>query len=308
MKKIVLIGRAGVGKTTIKRVIFDGTDPLSLILHPLAPTRGIHTFIYKWIDLNLNLFDTSGQELPFLLEDKTELLFIFEKSDALIYVVDYSSWVSNYQEIIDEIIAIYNLLINIEIKSRLILFLHKIDLISQKIKEKNRILINNLNVLGELPEEFPVFFTSLHPEFIFTTYNAFNEILSNLSSETSNLKKILDKRLDNYSTTMCLIVSQNDSVIVQSTTTDFDMRVVFNIHKKLYEVLKYSPDLFKKYKQIVPIDVGPRIFSVTFETLGNLNINLKDLICISEVGQKEKLERLNSEIIAEFENYYNSNK
>ncbi len=40
-KKILLLGRAGTGKSTIKEIIFEGKNPKDLIYNPLAPTRGI---------------------------------------------------------------------------------------------------------------------------------------------------------------------------------------------------------------------------------------------------------------------------
>ncbi len=73
VKKILFIGRAGVGKTSIMQVIFEGKDPKNLILFPLVPTRGILSSVYKWMDLELGVFDTSGQELLFILENEDEL-------------------------------------------------------------------------------------------------------------------------------------------------------------------------------------------------------------------------------------------
>ena len=63
-KKILLLGRASTGKTTIKKILFEGKDPKDLLYSPLAPTRGITPSIYSWLDLDLGLFDSSGQELP----------------------------------------------------------------------------------------------------------------------------------------------------------------------------------------------------------------------------------------------------
>ncbi|MCK4380178.1 MAG: 50S ribosome-binding GTPase, partial [Candidatus Lokiarchaeota archaeon] len=62
-EKITLIGRAGVGKTSIIKVMFEGENPKDLINNPLEPTRGIIPKIYSWMDIELSIFDTSGQEL-----------------------------------------------------------------------------------------------------------------------------------------------------------------------------------------------------------------------------------------------------
>ena len=60
-KKIVLIGRPEVGKTSIKQVIFEGRTPKELIETPLKPTRGLATSHYNWFDIQCAVFDAAGQ-------------------------------------------------------------------------------------------------------------------------------------------------------------------------------------------------------------------------------------------------------
>lgn len=86
-KKILLLGRAGVGKSSLKKIIFEGRNPDELLIHSLAPTRGIETSAYSWLDLELSVFDTSGQELKNLLEDESEQLLAFGGVDIVIYVL-----------------------------------------------------------------------------------------------------------------------------------------------------------------------------------------------------------------------------
>ncbi len=40
--KISLIGRAGVGKTSMIKLVFEGYDPKDLMIKPLEPTKGIN--------------------------------------------------------------------------------------------------------------------------------------------------------------------------------------------------------------------------------------------------------------------------
>ena len=103
-KKILLLGRAGIGKTSIKQIIFEGKDPKDLLYNPLEPTRGITPSVYSWLDLKLGLFDSSGQELNFLLDDKNEQALAFENTDVIIYIFDFPLWVAKSQEIINEIL------------------------------------------------------------------------------------------------------------------------------------------------------------------------------------------------------------
>ena len=93
VKKIAVVGRANVGKTSITKLNFEGLQPKDLMINPLSPTRGIVSKVYKWLDLELAIFDTSGQELPNLLIGKEEQLKAFENADALIYIFDYPNWV-----------------------------------------------------------------------------------------------------------------------------------------------------------------------------------------------------------------------
>ncbi|TXT67651.1 MAG: hypothetical protein BAJALOKI1v1_30012 [Promethearchaeota archaeon] len=58
--KLVLVGKAGAGKTSIKQAIFEMRNPDDLIIYPLDPTRGINTSNYSWMDVDINVFDTSG--------------------------------------------------------------------------------------------------------------------------------------------------------------------------------------------------------------------------------------------------------
>jgi len=83
-RKICLIGRAGTGKTSIKKVLFEGIEPKNIMLHSPEPTRGIEINIYDWLDLEVGLIDTSGQELSFFLENKEEKNQIFENSNIVL--------------------------------------------------------------------------------------------------------------------------------------------------------------------------------------------------------------------------------
>ena len=56
-KKILLLGRASVGKSTLKEMILEGKNPDDLLIQSRAPTRGIETSIYSWLDLELSVFE-----------------------------------------------------------------------------------------------------------------------------------------------------------------------------------------------------------------------------------------------------------
>ena len=151
------------------------------MIKPLEPTRGISPKGYYWMDLELGVFDTSGQEIPYLLEEEEDQLIAFENANVVIYLFDYSTWTSKSQEIIDEIHTIHKSLKKLKGEIKLALIFHKIDLINQKINKNYFLMKNGIKNRINLPENVPIYFTSLYPESVYSTFNAFSDLLSNLS-------------------------------------------------------------------------------------------------------------------------------
>ncbi len=304
-KKILLIGRASVGKTSIKKTIFEGENSKDLIIHPLEPTRGITSSIYSWMDLELVLFDTSGQELPFLLEDEKKQNKAFNKADVIIYVFDYPTWASNSQEIKDEIKEIENLISRNYIEAKFLLFFHKIDLINKKFREKLKLLKNQIQEILNLPEIKKIYFTSIHPLLIYNTYNAFSEIFCSFLRETSDLKHILDNIVKDFPKTMGFITSKNNSIIVQTEINDFDINLINQLHTKILEISQSTEDETLISKKINYIDSGSKILSVIIDNLNHFNPNFKNLIIFSENFSKENLNLIIEKLEIEFNKYYN---
>jgi len=44
VKKITIIGRASVGKTSITKKIFEGSQPKDLMINPLSPSSNYKSF------------------------------------------------------------------------------------------------------------------------------------------------------------------------------------------------------------------------------------------------------------------------
>ena len=202
-KKILILGRASTGKSSIKKVIFEGKDPQKLLDESLAPTRGISPSIYSWFDLTLGFFDTSGQELDVLLNDDHILTTAFKNSNYIIYVFDYIIWNSQQQEIINEINNILRIIEKKSYNTQLILFCHKTDLIkkqkygtkaSQQIIDKYfQLQISRIRNKIEETLNLPLYFTSLYPKLIYSLYTAFCDILGKLSRQSLNIKNYVTK-------------------------------------------------------------------------------------------------------------------
>jgi len=304
-KKILLIGRASVGKTSIKKIIFEGQNSKDLIIHPLEPTRGITSSIYSWMDLELVIFDTSGQELPFLLQDEKKQIKAFDNADVIIYVFDYPSWASDSQEIKEEIKEIENLISRNYIEAKFVLFFHKIDLINKKFREKLKLLKNQIQEILNLPEIKKIYFTSIHPLLMYNIYNAFSEILSGFLRETSDLKYILDNIIKDFPKTMGFITSKNNSIIVQTEINDFDINLINQLHTKILEISQSTEEETIINKKINYIDSGSKVLSVIKDDLKHFNPNLKNVIIFSENFSKENLNLLIEKLEVEFNKYYN---
>ncbi|MFW9878600.1 MAG: hypothetical protein ACFFG0_36430 [Candidatus Thorarchaeota archaeon] len=55
--KLSIIGKPAVGKTTIKKAIFEGEDPNDLILFPLEATLKVQYSIHDFLNYKVSLVD-----------------------------------------------------------------------------------------------------------------------------------------------------------------------------------------------------------------------------------------------------------
>ncbi len=307
-KKIVLIGRAAVGKTSLIKSIFEGEDTQKLILYPLEPTRGISNYTFAWMDLKLGVFDTSGQELPFILFEKEDQNTTFDRATAIIYIMDFCSWILEQQDLIEEIKYIFDIKEKREKETKFYIIFHKVDL----IHKANHLILKNFEyqIRSELklPSDIKIFFTSLYPSLIYTAFNAFSEILSEFSQETAVLKHILDKNGINVSKTICFITNRNNSVIVQSMSNDFDPPLI-------HALQQFSSQIDHSFESLEPfcndvniIDAGSKIFDFTMADLSKYNQNLKYLLLFSESFFRNIELKLKNSIQNEIRNYYDLKK
>lgn len=303
-KKITLLGRAGVGKTSILKLIFEGKKPKDLMISPLEPTRGITPNIYFWMDLELGIFDTSGQELPVLLEDDNEQIYAFDNTDIVVYVFDYPTWTTKPQEIIKEIHRVFNILKEGKINSNLILIFHKIDLISQKVSFNFQLMKAEIKNRINLPNNAQIYFTSLYPELVFTTFNAFTNMLSRLSPDSTNLKRITDELIKDYPKTICFVTNKNLEIIVQSITSDFNTDLIFDLSHSSAKFIKLTKQGHVIGGNFHLIDSGASIIGLLVNNIEDLYPDLKNLFILSETTKKLELLELMEIIKTEIKKYY----
>lgn len=287
-KKILLLGRAGTGKTSIKKIIFEGINPKDLIYSPLEPTRGISPSVYSWLDLTLGLFDTSGQELDYLLENKNDNdhVLAFEGTDIIIYLFDYPTWISNQQEILRDIKRISDDVKEKSFDINIKLFIHKIDLIK---KEDRKNELSKITKLIKNQFNYPIFYTSIYPNLIYSLYNAFYDILSSFSRETIYLKEVLNDLINDIPKTLIFITNENDNIIAQAMSKDFNTTIINHSHKLVAQLIQTFEEISLNDNIEHLIISGSMNLNIIMNYLNLQRFNLKNLICISQTLSTNKL-------------------
>ena len=300
-RKLLLLGRAGVGKTTLKKIIFEGEDPNELLHHSLEPTRGIETSNYSWLDLELSIFDTSGQELDHLLKEESEQIIVFGNAAAVIYIFDYNNWQSNSQDIADEIKEVHEIIRRINKEAKLMVIFHKIDLIPEAIRNNVKILTYQIQNIVNLPIKSLLYFTSIAEDYIYSIHNAFSEILSRFSEKTLSLKKTLDASVRDFSKSICYITDYNNGIIVQSKSNDFNINLIYESYRILYHLTQKKKKIILNDGDTHLINIDDKILRMLMAPLDAPNLNLKSLVVVTESFEEGVLYKLMKKILENLE-------
>jgi len=292
-----------MGKTTLKKVIFEGEDPNELILFPLEATIGIKYSIHEFMNSKVSLIDAPGQSLQLILEDEQKQLIVFGDSSAIVYVFDYPTWISDSQDVLDDIKKIYEINKKHDFDAKIILFLHKVDLlIKKKIGSMLALIKRQVIKQLDLPEEIPIYFTSLHPNLIYTTFNAISNTISTFSKDTSALKDIIKKQLKNLSKTSCFVSNNDDNLVLQETTSDFDASILYYLYEKIYQLAKSSESISSGTSLV---SLGSKLLTMRIEDIGSFHSNFKNLIIFSEVLENDDMTKIIDELKKELSQYFN---
>lgn len=280
-KKLLLMGRSGSGKSSMRSIIFSNYSAFDT--RRLGVTMDVeHSHLRFLGNMTLNLWDCGGQDVFMENYFSKQKDHIFQMVQVLIHVFDVES-----QEVMKDIEIFTRALRQLRKYSpdaKIFVLLHKMDLVQlDKREELFRLMMKKLKETSA-DYGFPDlvgFATSIWDE---SLYRAWSQIvcslIPNMSVHQSNLKK-LKQVMDAYEiilfekTTCLVICSSNDpgSATTTTTTTTTSAPTSTTIDKLDPKRFEKISSIMKNYKE-----------SCTKLKSGFKNLVLNDNIYVSELS------------------------
>ena len=206
-KKIVLVGPAGVGKTSIYNSYFEMGNPKTLLDHSLEPTRGINSSLYSLFDSHFGIFDLAGQENDLWLSTSQD---VFNHSNLIICIFDI---MNSLESIISFLIKILQIKKRLHLSDcKIITFIHKVDLVEPSyVFHKIKAIEDFFKSQYRRGQEINIYKTSIAEEFFFSTYSILGEIL-NLLFNQEGRAHIGDKELANITNEIKMLLKMEKEV------------------------------------------------------------------------------------------------
>jgi Ras-related GTP-binding protein A/B len=206
-KKVLLMGKAHSGKTSMRSIIF--ANYLARDTTRLSPTLDVEHHHVRFLgDLVLNLWDCGGQDAFYESYFERDRETIFRSVELLIYVFDIES--ESPEKDFDHFCGVLEAIEENSPDARIFVLVHKMDLVAEEdrdaILEDRRRLIEESCVSCGV-QHFQCFGTSIWDE---TLYKAWSEIVTNLIPNIS----LLETHLNNF----CRICDADEVVLFERAT------------------------------------------------------------------------------------------
>ena len=119
-QKLVIVGPPGVGKTTLRKIFFEGESSRKLLQYAIEPTYGKETVILDFSQ-TIGIFDLAGQENERWLDSDDKE--VFENTKVIILVNEVTKPIEEIVEFTNKVVKVRNL---VNPDALIYLLIHKI--------------------------------------------------------------------------------------------------------------------------------------------------------------------------------------
>ncbi|MFW9992584.1 MAG: ADP-ribosylation factor-like protein [Candidatus Odinarchaeota archaeon] len=244
--KVLFLGLAQSGKTTIINTLIDGFNPMNIGKY--QATINYERRHISHLEKKITIFDLGGQ-INFLDRYTGELAkFVFSKTSAVVFVVDSANVseltrVKYYLDLAAEKIQRFSP------ETPLYLLLHKIDLLNPTMI---RDVCDNLRTFlqSDLETQLKFFETSIMQKRAESVFTAFNSILGRIASDGELVSLETEESINSLSLIqnfmkqnsdiieMAQLLAENGEPLIKGTR-DFTHVTIFDTRKVLDNALQY---------------------------------------------------------------------
>mmetsp|Transcript_9371 Transcript_9371/g.17633 ORF Transcript_9371/g.17633 Transcript_9371/m.17633 type:complete len:486 (+) Transcript_9371:101-1558(+) len=206
-KKVLLMGKAHSGKTSMRSIIF--ANYLARDTMRLSPTLDVEHHHVRFLgDLVLNLWDCGGQDAFYESYFERDRETIFKSVELLIYVFDIASECP--EKDFDHFTGVLEAIEENSPDARIFVLVHKMDLVAKEeqemiLEDRRRLIEECCNSCGV--QNFQCFGTSIWDE---TLYKAWSEIVRYLIPNIG----VLQSHLDDF----CKVCDADEVVLFEKAT------------------------------------------------------------------------------------------
>jgi small GTP-binding protein len=187
-KKIVFVGPASAGKTTLRKIFFEYQTSEQLLQFGLDPTYGMESLVLK-LGQEIGVFDLAGQENSRWME--TDEKEVFAGTSIIIVVFDVSSPVDTILDFVAKLVKVRD---EMSPSAMIFMLVHKVDLVSAQTLEKIK---RDISTKVEGIPLLKINYTSVKKDFFIDTLGVFLDIIKIVKSEEIMLEQVDQRSIKN---------------------------------------------------------------------------------------------------------------